>query len=90
MAAVASSRLIVVQGAGDDERLAGERPRRLDARRRLLALHVDAGRGQLRDQRAVLRLVREARTDAATTGPMSGTVCSCSTDASRIAVIVRR
>ena len=60
MAAVASSRLIELSVPVTTNVLPARGPGGLDARRRLLARHVHAGRRQLVDERAVLRLFREA------------------------------
>ena len=70
-----------------DERLAGQRPRRLGVRR------AAAGSSCSRRPPPACRRApgcaarrRTLRTDAATTGPISGTACSASTGASMIAV----
>ncbi len=87
-AAVASSRRHRAQRAGEDEGLAGERPRRRSPRSA-----AAAGSPCSRPAAASLAMSARfrgssanARTDAATTGPMSGTAWSASTGASTIAV----
>ena len=75
------------QRAGDDvglarQRASAPRRRRAPIRRHL---HPDAGRAQAVEQLAVARLVEPARTDSASTGPISCVCCSCSTRAPRTA-----